>query len=188
MASLNRGNFYIPSSNTALVVVDFQEKLVPAINNSKQVIEAGIKAIKISNALNIPVIVTEQVPDKMGKTISEINEFIDTEMIIAKSDFSCFGEKTFCKRLDKLNIENILICGVEAHVCVLQTALDALAANYGVYIVTDSVGSRDPKSVETAFTRMSAAGIHLVTTEMVLFEWIERYDCKAFKALRELIV
>ena len=70
----------------------------------------------------------------------------------------------------------------------LQTALEIKAAGHQVFIVTDSVGSRDPKSAEVACTRMSDAGIHLVTTEMVLFEWIERYDCKAFKALRELIV
>ncbi len=178
--------------SSSLILIDEQEKLMPAISNREQVIDNSIRLIKAADHLSVPIVITEQYSPGLGLTVSEVSDATHgSAQIIDKTSFSAMKDETFkdyISELSKLCRQSFILVGCEAHVCVLQTALEIKAAGHEVFIVTDSVGSRDPKSVETAFARMSAAGIHLVTTEMVLFEWIERYDCKAFKALRELIV
>jgi len=178
--------------SSSLILIDEQEKLMPAISNREQVIDNSIRLIKAADHLSVPIVITEQYSPGLGLTVSEVSDATrGTAQIIDKTSFSAMKDeifKDYISELSKLCRQSFVLAGCEAHVCVLQTALEIKAAGHEVFIVTDCVGSRDPKSLEIALTRMNSAGIHLVTTEMVLFEWIERYDCKAFKALRELIV
>jgi len=187
MASLNRGKFYVSRDKVALIAIDFQEKLLPAINKSDTVISFAKKAIEGAHYLGIPVIVTEQVPDKMGQTIPDIKNISKQTKTITKSDFSCFGEAKFMDLLDELNIKNIIICGVESHVCVLQTALDGISAGYNVYLLVDAIGSRRDFDKEIAIKRFRYHGGNIITTEMMIFELLISSRHPEFKNISKLV-
>lgn len=182
-----RGGLYIPFENTCLVVIDFQEKLLPAVNNKDNVLNAAVKAAKIANALNLPVVVTEQVPDKIGSTVKDIKDIIKSDEIITKTDFSCFGENSFSDRLNELEIDNVIICGIEAHVCVLQTALDASSIGYNVFILSDAVGSRKDIDLHAALERLKSYNCEIVTVEMMAFEFLKTASNKNFKTVSKII-
>ena len=177
---------------SSLILIDVQEKLLPALFNTEQVIKNSITLIKAADHLSVPIVLTEQYSQGLGFTISEIADATQGKaQIIDKTSFSAMKDVTFknhITELQNLGRTSFIIAGCEAHICVLQTAIDLKDEGFDVFFVTDAVGSREEASSEMARERLSAHGIHLVTTEMVLFEWIERYDSKAFKELRELII
>lgn len=187
MSIENLGDFFVPTDNTALIVIDFQEKLVPAINNNDKVVAEARRAIEIASVLGIPVIVTEQVPEKIGATISEIKEVINPAEVIHKKTFSCFGEPAFLDILDKYEVDSLVVCGIEAHVCVLQTVLDALSDEYGVYLLANAIGSRKDTDRDFAIQRASNIGADIITVEMMAFEWMKSADHKDFKTISRLV-
>ena len=173
----------IEKDKSALIVVDVQEKLVSAMPKPHKFIDNIIKLQKAASILNVPVIFSEQYPKGLGKTINKIKE---------KNDSTNIEKTEFAIPLNSLSqiteaSEQIIICGIEAHVCVLQTAIN-LAEDKKVYVVQDAISSRYEKDYLTALSRMDKhPNIQIVTCEMVLFEWLRSSDHPEFKTISQLI-
>ncbi len=181
-----RNNLVIKASDTALLVVDIQEKLIKSIQN-KEVILWNIKRlIDSSNLMEMNVYMTEQNPYKLGKTVDLIaNE--NKYNVYSKMDFSCFNCRELRKDLKKYNIRNLIICGIETHVCILQTALDFICNGTKVYIPVDSIASRNTIDHETAIRRLEVSGATISTTEAAIFELCKSANTKIFKNISEII-
>lgn len=181
----------LEANRSALVVIDLQEKLVPAIDRGDAVVrQAGI-LLEAARTLDVPVVVTEQYPKGLGPTVTPIAEQLanDTE-IISKLTFSAGKSEDISGWMAAQRAEGrdqAVICGTETHVCVLQTAADLKAKGAEVFLVTDASGSRTEANRQAGVARMAALGMHCVTTEMVLFEWLEVAGTDEFKQLSKLI-
>ncbi|MBN2038595.1 MAG: hydrolase [Spirochaetes bacterium] len=176
----------IEREKTAFIQIDIQDKFRPAIFEMGTVIKnAGILA-RASEILNIPLIATEQYPEGLGKSIADVGLPEKTE-IIKKIHFSCFGNKEFYDRVMELRLKSLILYGVEAHVCLLKTALDGLKYNFEIYLAADAVSSRTPENKAFAIERMRQAGVFIVTTEMILFQMLEYSGTEEFKAISKLI-
>ncbi|MDB5651904.1 MAG: hypothetical protein JWL62_3424 [Hyphomicrobiales bacterium] len=174
-----------------LLVVDIQEKLLPAMHRGEHAAaQAGI-LIRAARQLGVPITISEQYPRGLGPTVSALLEAAAGEAcILPKTHFSCHRAPGIAQRLGELASKGrrqVVLCGIEAHICVTQTALDLHAAGYGVAVVTDAIDSREPSSKAVAITRLVQAGIVPVTAEMVLFEWLGEAGTADFKALLPLI-
>jgi len=175
-------------SRCGLLVVDMQEKFIPVISGMDKVIANTVLLIKAFHELERPVLVTEQYPEGLGKTCEPVREALGTETeSLTKLSFSCCEIEGFGQRLRTQNIHQVLLCGVESHVCIWQTAMDLLWDGFHVSVVKNAVSSRNETDRDTAFKRMTYAGIHLTTTEMALFELLERSDDPAFKSIQAYI-
>jgi len=169
--------------NTALVVVDMQERLLPAIHESERVISNARLLLRAAKALDLPVVLTTQYLKGLGKTQAEILELAPAVEPFDKLTFSCFGSAEFKQTLASAKRDSLLLCGVEAHICVLQTGLDALDAGYQVHVVTDATGSRAASNKEMGHRRLERAGAILSSTEMAIYELLGASGTPAFKAL-----
>lgn len=170
-----------------LLIVDIQEKLAPAILNAENVVANAAKLIRAAKQLSVPVLASEQYPTGLGRTVPALRELLPAAALFDKTHFSCLGEPGVADRLHQQQRRQIIICGMEAHVCVLQTAMDIKAAGFSPIVVADAVSSRRVESYELGLARMRDAGVAIVTTEMVLFEWIGQAGTPEFKALLPLI-
>ena len=170
--------------DSALLVVDLQDKLIPAIDGGQQVVWNIRRLIDGATALGIPVAATEQYPAGLGPTVEEISSRLGH--IPEKLRFSCAECVSLFETWQAAGIFKILLSGIEAHVCVQQTALDLLASGFGVYVAVDAIGSRYTIDCETALRRMDSAGATLTTTESALFEWCERAGSPEFKVISRL--
>jgi len=174
--------------NTVLLLVDVQGRLAEVVADSKALFQNVAQALAGANILGLPTICTEQIPAKLGPTRSEIAQhFEDSTEIIPKSSFSCCGDALFRKTLNKLDRNQVLICGIEAHICVCQTALELLAQGREVHLLTDATSSRHPQNKDIALKRMAQAGATLSSVEMALFELLGDADCKQFKQLLKIV-
>lgn len=169
-------------SECALVVVDMQERLLPAIHESARVVAATRLLLHAAKVLEIPVIPTTQYLKGLGPTVAEVAELLPAPPV-DKMTFSCFGSPDFRTALESTHRRTLLICGVEAHICVLQTGLDALAAGYRVHVVTDATSSRSPLNAGLGHRRLEAAGAVLSSSEMAIYELIALSGTPAFKAM-----
>ncbi|MBN2403839.1 MAG: hydrolase [Spirochaetes bacterium] len=176
----------INRDKTAFVLIDIQEKFVPAISAIKEVISNAEILMQSAIILNIPVIVTEQYPKGLGKTVNNIKLPAGTP-VIEKLHFSCFGNNEFRNKINELGVESVVLFGIEAHVCLLKTALDAIQLNLGVHVVADAVSSRTPANKSIALERMRQSGAFIVSTEMILFQLMEYSGTDEFKAISKLI-
>lgn len=159
------------SRNAAvLVIIDIQGNLAQAMSDKENIFANAVKLIKGFKALNLPIIVTEQMPQKLGRTLPQIAGELEGFNPIAKESFSCWGEKTFKEKLKSLSRRHIVLLGIEAHVCVYQTVLDLIAEGYNVHLAADAVSSRTPENRQIGIDAMKSAGAHITSTEMVLFE------------------
>lgn len=172
---------------STLVVVDVQERLAPAVHAHDRVIRNTGILLDSARALGVPVLVSEQYPKGLGPTVPALRDKLDGAAVVEKIHFGCAGEPEFLRRLDALDREQIVLCGMEAHVCVLQTALGLRALGRTVYLVADATSSRVPANAELGIARMRGAGVEIVSTEMVVFEWLHRAGTPAFKTLSALI-
>jgi nicotinamidase-related amidase len=168
---------------SCLLVVDFQERLMPAIHQADSVVANGAWLIRIAQRLGVPVLASEQYPQGLGHTVAAIRELLPADAFVAKTHFSCAAERDCMRRIDALDREQIVVIGAEAHVCVLQTALGLRAAGKEVYLVADAVSSRSPRDVELALERMRAEGVRVVSREMVAFEWLHQAGTDRFRAI-----
>ena len=168
---------------SCLLVVDFQERLMPAIHQVDAVVANGVWLIQIAQRLGAPVLASEQYPQGLGHTVAAIRELLPDEAFMTKTHFSCAAERDCMRRIDALDREQIVMIGVEAHVCVLQTALDLRAAGKEVFLVADAVSSRSPRDGELALARMRAEGVRIVSREMVAFEWLHQAGTDRFRAI-----
>lgn len=171
--------------DTALLVVDIQEKLVPAIGDHERVVFNTRRLIDGANVLGIPVIATEQYPKGLGPTVSPLAERLGT--IPSKLTFSSSGCPEIFTKLQDKGIHKILVTGIETHVCVQQTVLDLLNDGWRVYLAVDATGSRHPLDRETALRRMDSSGAVLTTTEAALFEWCQVAGTPEFKEISRLV-
>jgi len=171
--------------DTALLIVDVQEKLVPAIADHERVVFNARRLIDGAKILGIPVVATEQYPKGLGPTVPELAERLGS--IPAKLTFSCSGCPEVFEKLREDGINKILVAGIEAHVCVQQTVLDLLGDAWRVYLAIDAVGSRFPLDRDTAFRRMDSSGAVLTTTEAALFEWCYIAGTPEFKKISRLV-
>lgn len=178
------------AADTALLVVDVQERLIGAIAQHDRVVFNVRRLIDGAKILGLPVVATEQYPKGLGPTVPELAERLDD--IPSKLTFSCGGcpevfEQLRKQRLRDGGLHKLLVCGIEAHVCVQQTVLDLLADGWRVYLAVDAVGSRFEVDYGTALRRMDSAGTVLTTTEAALFEWCDTADTPEFKQISRLV-
>jgi nicotinamidase-related amidase len=170
--------------DTALLVVDVQEKLVGAINDGARVVWNVRRLIDGAKILGLPVVGTEQYPKGLGATVAELAERLGP--VPSKLTFSCGGCPELFEDLQGRDIHKILVCGMETHVCVQQTVFDLLADGWRVYVAADAVGSRFELDCRIALGRMDSAGATLTTTEAALFEWCEVAGTPEFKQISRL--
>ena len=173
--------------DTALVVIDVQEKLFRFMNEKEMLVKNLQKLIRGALLIDIPIILTEQYPDGLGPTIAEVAELMPKVNRIPKLSFSCCGEEHFLREVHTLNRKQIIIVGIETHVCVYQTAADLLNLGYQVQIVADCVSSRTSFNTTVALERMKTEGVILTSTEMVLFELLKTAENANFKEFQRII-
>ncbi len=186
MTEIKRHDKILKRNSTALLVIDIQEKIMKVINESDRVVENSIKLIKGFQILNLPVIHTEQYPKGLGHTVGKINEVLDASPAL-KTTFSCSGADNLFPALIKSDLSQLVVCGVESHVCVQQTVLDLLANGFQVNIAADAVSSRREFDYKIALERMEKMGADITTTESVLFELLEKSGTPEFKAISNLV-
>lgn len=172
---------------SAFVIVDFQEKLIPHIPNADSIRKNLVRIARCAGILRVPLLVTEQYPRGLGRTDSRVDEFIGEVQRIEKISFSCFGEPKFLGRLKGMNVKTLLLCGIETHICVAQTALHALLAGYQVHVLVDAVGSREPAATKTALNRIKESGGIVSTTEMALYELMGKAGSPEFKEIQAIL-
>ena len=157
-------------TNAVLIIIDIQGNLAQAMYDKENIFTNNVKLIQGFKAFNLPIILTEQISQKLGQTIPQIADELDGIKPIAKESFSCWDEINFIKQLKALSRRHIVLTGIECHVCVYQTALDLIYNGYTVHLVTDAVSSRTPENRQIGIDAIKSAGTHLTSTEMVLFE------------------
>ncbi len=173
------------ANDTALLVVDVQEKLIAVIDGREQVVFNVRRLVEGAGVLGLPAVATEQYPKGLGATVAEVAEKLGE--IPSKLTFSCLGCPEIFEDLVTRGMRKLLVCGIEAHVCVQQTVLDLLSAGWQVYVAVDAVGSRKELDYRTALGRMASAGAVLTTTEAALFEWCEVAGTEQFKQISRLV-
>jgi nicotinamidase-related amidase len=169
----------------ALVVVDIQEKLLPPIFNKDALVRNSQLLIRLAKILSIPVMVTTQYSKGMGSTVPEIAALLAEVSTVDKLEFGCFGSDAFRSRLKNLpgNRNTLLLCGMESHICVMQTALGALKEGYLVHVASDAIGSRAEWNWKVGLERMKSAGAVISSTEMMMYELLRCSGTPAFKEL-----
>jgi nicotinamidase-related amidase len=171
----------------ALLVIDVQDR-VHAVMRYRETVESNaIKLIRGCQLLRVPIFLTEQYPKGLGHTISSLRQALQTTLPLQKMTFSCCGSAELMPALQKREIRQAVLVGIETHVCVLQTALDLLANNYQVHVVRDAVSSRHDLDHQAALQRLAQAGAIITTAESALFELMERADTPEFKEVSKLI-
>jgi nicotinamidase-related amidase len=169
----------------ALIVVDIQEKLLPPIWQKEQFIRNTQLLIRLAGLLKIPAIVTTQYAKGLGTVVPEIASLLPESQPIDKLNFSCFGSDVFCSLLKRLPGQRttILLCGMETHICVMQTALAALREGYLVHVAADAVSSRAESNWRIGLDRMRSAGAVISSAEMMMYELLRSSGAPAFKEL-----
>lgn len=179
--------FIVDRQHTALVVVDMQEKFRPALDQFDAVTQNVVKLILGFQMYQMPILVTEQYPKGLGATVEIIRRQFKGFDPIEKTEFACTDNAVFEKRLEALNVKSVVLCGIETHVCINQTALGLLQRDYRVHIVTDASASRSPNDHDIAMKKMLSAGVLPATTEMCLFELAEKAGTESFKHIQRMV-
>lgn len=177
----------IKRDNSLLLVVDLQEKLAPAIFEGERVVRNSIRLLEGASKLGVPAFVSEHCTNSLGGSLPEVRSAAANATFFPKTHFSCAAEPGVLDLLRAHQRSQIILTGTEAHVCVLQTALGLLSEGFSVFFVADAASSRAAESHAIALERLRADGVHIVTTEMVLFEWLEQAGTNDFRALLPLI-
>ena len=172
---------------TALVIIDVQEKLSRVMHEKEKLFENLQKLVKGVKLLNIPIIITEQNPNGLGPTVSEIAPLLPDTKPVTKFSFSCCGEEPFLRQLEMLNRKQVLLAGIETHVCVYQTAVDLIEAGYEVHTVVDCVSSRTLENKNLALDKMKSEGANLTSVEIALFELLKTAANPKFKELSKIV-
>lgn len=172
-------------ATSLLCVVDVQERLLAVMPAADQVVSRSLRLTTAAGFLNVPTILTEQYPKGLGRTPAPLAASLPPP--IEKTSFSCCGCGAFEQAIPQAT-EAVVLCGLETHVCITQTALDLLAAGYAIFIAVDAVSSRHVIDHDIGLRRLEAAGVILTTTEAILFEWCRSADHAAFQAIRKLVI
>jgi nicotinamidase-related amidase len=173
--------------NTVLVVIDIQGKLWNVMAEKEALLENAQKLVKGVQLLGVPVILTEQNPKGLGPTLPELMQLLPETQPVAKFSFSCCQDKGFLQALNALKRKQVLICGIEAHICVYQTTLELLSSGYEVQVVADVVSSRAVRNRDITLSRLQAEGAKLTVTEMALYELMQTAESPRFKEMLKVI-
>ena len=177
----------LDANRSVLLIVDLQERLLPAIDQGERIIEHAAWLMGVARQLRVPVLLTEQYPQGLGSTAPTIAQLIQADERIEKTHFSAVAEGNLLSH-PAAQRKQWVVCGTESHVCVQQTVLDLLAAGRDVAVVEEAVGSRQPRDKDLALQRMRQHGADIVSREMVAFEWLHQANTPQFRAvLRDFI-
>ncbi len=174
---------YTSTAMDALVVVDFQEKLAKRIEGIEDILKNSEKLIKVFKIFKLPIIATEQM--KLGNTVENIRKLIDE--IITKSSFSCMRNEEFSSRIRELKVKRVALIGIEAHICIYQTAVDMIKSGIEVNVAVDCIGSRKKTDKDVAVIRMLQEGVKISSAEMIIYEILKTAEAKEFKEILEII-
>lgn len=176
------------SGRTALAIIDMQEAFRPFIVDFAETAGRIAVAARAAQLLDVPILITEQYPPGLGRTAAEVQAALPAGLQpVEKTVFSCCGAPGFVAQLEATGARQILLCGIEAHICVNQTAHDLLARGYQVHLLTDGITSRAAHNKEVALAKMQQSGALLSTVEMALFELLRDAQHEQFKAIQKLI-
>ncbi|MCX6239733.1 MAG: isochorismatase family protein [Bacteroidia bacterium] len=177
----------ITKENTSALFIDFQERLFPAMNEKETLLKNVKILLEGLNILGIPIAFSQQYTKGLGETIEELRSLVPDFAPIEKTDFSCFGVEEYTAFLQHHQSKTIILCGIEAHVCVLQTAVDLKEYGYFPIVVTDCINSRNAISKESAIDRFSYENIMTATCESILFELMRSAKAEEFRAISKLV-
>lgn len=170
-------------SQSLVLLIDIQTKLAPAIVQSAALVTAAEWVLQVAAELAIPCLATEQYPQGLGLTLPQLRRYFQPEQILEKIHFSALQEPLCRQRLQQQARRQLVLLGTESHVCVLQTALDAIDAGYQVFLVEDAIGSRTVANKQLALQRLLQAGCCLISREMLVFEWLQQAGTPQFRHL-----
>ena len=177
----------IRAHDSALIVIDMQERLVPAMQAPARTIRNTRLLLNAAHKTGVPALLTEQYPRGLGHTIPEILQTAGDSPVLPKMHFSCMEDTGFAAAFRGLGRRQAVLTGMEAHICVVQTAASLVEAGYDVFVVSDATASRTLESEQACLARLSAGGVSVVTTEMVIFEWLGEAGTPAFKEMLPLL-
>lgn len=177
----------IEAARSVLLVVDLQARLLPAVADAEACLARTRILIEAAHKLDVPSIASEQYPKGLGPTETSILQALGDSPVLPKIHFSCADDPDIFTYVEELVRDTVVICGTEAHVCVLQSALGFFAKSKKVVVVADAVASRDPENKRLALDRMRAAGVVIASSEMVVFEWLHRAGTPVFREVSRLI-
>lgn len=173
----------LDAQRSLLLLVDVQEKLTPLVHEHARLVTHCHWLLTIAKLMEIPIVVSEQYPKGLGGTVAELAPFITKENYITKTHFSCAEDPVALTTIKDTQRDQVVLIGIEAHVCVLQTALGLHDQDFNVFVVADVIASRDIQDKKFALKRMQHSGIHVVTREMVVFEWLKKSNTELFKTI-----
>ncbi len=173
------------SQRSVLLVVDVQEKLLPIMPSSRHFLWNVQRLLRAADLLGVPRLVTEQYPERLGATVAELS--VSPQTVTSKRMFSCRECADRLRPMWDAGARQAIICGLESHVCVLQTALDLENTGWQVFVVVDAISARRRLDHEVAISRLQSSGCTLITVEAVLFEWCETSLAPAFKSISQLV-
>ena len=175
----------LEAENCALLVIDIQEKLLPPIHERERLVRNSQLLIRLAKILHMPVIASTQYAKGLGNTVPDVASLLPNGDVVDKVQFSCFGSDVFCSLVKNLpgQRNTMLLCGMETHICVMQTALAALRNGYLVHVASDAVGSRSEWNWKVGLERMRAAGAIISSTEMMIYELLRASGTAAFKEI-----
>ncbi len=185
--TMQKKSLRLTRAKAGLVVVDVQERLLPAIFERQRVVQNTVRLIQGAAALRVPIFATEQYRKGLGPTVPEVATTIPGFAPMEKLAFSACGAAGFIPALRKKKATEAILCGIEAHVCVSQTCLDLLDNGFRVFVAADAVSSRTPENYRVGLDRMRAAGAVIVSTEMALFELLEEAGTAEFRQILSLV-
>jgi nicotinamidase-related amidase len=179
--------FQLERDDAVLLVVDIQERLAVVMPERERVVANTGHLIAAAKLLGVPVLLTEQYPKGLGPTVPELRTALDPEPAIVKMTFDCCGEPAFAPALEQTGRSTLIVCGMEAHICVLQTVLGLLEAGLAVHVAADAVCSRSPENARIALELLRDAGAVVTCTETVLFQLLGRAGTPEFKTIQARI-
>lgn len=171
----------IDRKDSALMVIDVQTRLLGPIFEGEQLVKNCSWLIRLAQLLDVPILATEQYPQGLGPTADELRDLLDPDAIIGKTVFSCADVPECVTAIESLEKEQLILCGMEAHVCILQTAIGLQNLGKQVFVVADAISSRSALDRDLSIERMAKQGIQIISREMVGFEWVRRADMPQFK-------
>jgi len=185
---MSAADMMLRKERTVLVVVDLQEKLLPAIPRRESVVQNSLLLLRLAQVLELPVILTSQYSKGLGAIVREVREAAPAAEGLDKVTFGCFGDAAFAQRLASMpQRDQLLLTGVETHICVAQTVLGALEKGYRVHVASDALGARSEANHGVGLARMERSGAVVSSTEMACYELLARSDGDAFKKMLPLL-
>lgn len=187
MANPSSSTELLKRDDCLLVVIDMQAKLLPEIVGAAEVVRSCRRMVRAAGVLGVPVIYTEQYPRGLGPTVAELATWIGDGGPIEKTAFGCYDCAEFAQRVAEVGKRTLLLCGIEAHICVCQTALQSLSRGHRVYLLEDAIGARSSPAREVGIARMRVAGALPSHTEMAIYELLGAAATTEFRAILPII-